>query len=298
MFVTGVYDAITNGLNTLNGLLIPAGTAFVGAGIGAMIGAIGGPLGALIGLVVGAVVDLGIAIAQHWDEIKGATVNAWNSVKEKTIEAWNGIKDWLITAWNSIKTAASSVWSSVSTTVSNAWTTIKTNASKFMSNLLDTFKTKFEKLKQTITDAISRIKSAFNFDWHLPSLELPHISVTYSDAPWALARFFGIYSIPHLSVDWYANGGFPDAGQLFIANEAGPEMVGSIGGKTAVANNDQIVEAIAQGVFRAVTEAMNGNSGNRKQEVVIYLDGKAMARRLYPYNQEVAREHGGSFITG
>ena len=298
MFVTGVYDAITNGLNILNGLLIPAGTAFVGAGIGAMIGAVGGPLGALIGLVVGAVVDLGIAISQHWDEIKEATVNAWNSVKEKTIEVWNGIKDWLSTAWNSIKTTASSVWSSVSTTVSNTWTTIKTNASKFMSNLLDTFKTKFEKLKQTVTDAISRIKSAFNFDWHLPSLELPHISVTYSDAPWALARFFGIYSIPHLSVDWYANGGFPDAGQLFIANEAGPEMVGSIGGKTAVANNDQIVEAIAQGVFRAVTEAMNGNSGNRKQEVVIYLDGKAMARRLYPYNQEVAREHGGSFITG
>lgn len=302
MFVTGVYDAIKNGLNTLNGLLIPTGSAIAGAGVGAIIGSLGGPIGtgvgALIGLVIGGLTDLGIAIAQHWDEIKEATVNAWNSVKEKTIEVWNGIKGWLSTAWNSIKTTASSVWSSVSTTVSNTWTTIKTNASKFMSNLLDTFKTKFEKLKQTVTDAISRIKSAFDFDWHLPSLKLPHISVSYSDAPWALARFFGIYSIPHLSVDWYANGGFPDAGQLFIANEAGPEMVGSIGGKTAVANNDQIVEAIAQGVFRAVTEAMNGNSGNRKQEVVIYLDGKAMARRLYPYNQEVAREHGGSFITG
>lgn len=302
MFVTGVYDAIKNGLNTLNGLLIPTGSAIVGAGVGAIIGSLGGPIGtgvgALIGLVIGGLTDLGIAIAQHWDEIKEATVNAWNSVKEKTIEVWNGIKDWLSTAWNSIKTTASSVWSSVSTTVSNTWTTIRTNASKFMSNLLDTFKTKFEKLKQTVTDAISRIKSTFNFDWHLPDLKLPHISVSYSDAPWALARFFGIYSIPHLSVDWYANGGFPDAGQLFIANEAGPEMVGSIGGKTAVANNDQIVEAIAQGVFRAVTEAMNGNSGNRKQEVVIYLDGKAMARRLYPYNQEVAREHGGSFITG
>lgn len=302
MFVTGVYDAIKNGLSTLNGLLIPAGSALAGAGVGAIIGSLGGPIGAgvgaLIGLVVGGLTDLGIAIAQHWDEIKETTVNAWNSVKEKTIEVWNGIKGWLSTAWNSIKTTASSVWSSVSTTVSNTWTTIKTNASKFMSNLLDTFKTKFEKLKQTVTDAISRIKSAFDFDWHLPSLKLPHISVSYSDAPWALARFFGIYSIPHLSVDWYANGGFPDAGQLFIANESGPEMVGSIGGKTAVANNDQIVEAIAQGVFRAVTEAMNGNSGNRKQEIVIYLDGKAMARRLYPYNQEVAREHGGSFITG
>lgn len=302
MFVTGVYDAIKNGLNTLNGLLIPTGSAIAGAGVGAIIGSLGGPIGtgvgALIGLVIGGLTDLGIAIAQHWDEIKEATVNAWNSVKEKTIEVWNGIKDWLSTAWNSIKTTASSVWSSVSTTVSNTWTTIKTNASKFMSNLLDTFKTKFEKLKQTVTDAISRIKSAFDFDWHLPSLKLPHISVSYTSAPSVLSRFFGVYSIPHLSVNWYANGGFPDAGQLFIANESGPEMVGSIGGKAAVANNDQIVEAIAQGVFRAVTEALNGNSGNRKQEIVVYLDGKAMARRLYPYNQEVSREHGGSLITG
>ena len=167
-----------------------------------------------------------------------------------------------------------------------------------MDGLINGISDKTSDLQRVLDETVSHIKSAFNFDWHLPDLELPHISVTYSDAPWALARFFGIYSIPHLSVDWYANGGFPDAGQLFIANEAGPEMVGSIGGKTAVANNDQIVEAIAQGVFRAVTEAMNGNSGNRKQEVVIYLDGKAMARRLYPYNQEVAREHGGSFITG
>ncbi len=302
MFVTGVYDAIKNGLSTLNGLLIPAGSALAGAGVGAIIGSLGGPIGAgvgaLIGLVVGGLTDLGIAIAQHWDEIKETTVNLWNAIKEKTIQIWNSITGWLSSKWNSIKTTAIDIWSGLSTAISNKWSIIKADASKFMSNLLDTFKTKFEKLKQTVTDAISRIKSAFNFDWHLPSLELPHISVTYSDAPWALARFFGIYSIPHLSVDWYANGGFPDAGQLFIANEAGPEMVGSIGGKTAVANNDQIVEAIAQGVFRAVTEAMNGNSGNRKQEVVIYLDGKAMARRLYPYNQEVAREHGGSFITG
>ena len=167
-----------------------------------------------------------------------------------------------------------------------------------MDGLINGISDKTSDLQRVLDDAVSRIKSAFNFDWHLPSLKLPHISVSYSDAPSVLSRFFGVYSIPHLSVDWYANGGFPDSGQLFIANESGPEMVGSIGGKAAVANNDQIVEAIAQGVFRAVTEAMNGNSGNRKQEIAIYLDGKAMARRLYPYNQEVSREHGGSLITG
>lgn len=50
----------------------------------------------------------------------------------------------------------------------------------------------------------------------------------------------------------FAEGGFPDAGQLFIAREAGAEMVGSLGGHTAVANNDQIVDGIREGVEAAM----------------------------------------------
>lgn len=50
----------------------------------------------------------------------------------------------------------------------------------------------------------------------------------------------------------FASGGFPDAGQLFIAREAGAEMVGSLDGHTAVANNDQIVEGIREGVEAAM----------------------------------------------
>lgn len=46
----------------------------------------------------------------------------------------------------------------------------------------------------------------------------------------------------------FADGGFVDQGQLFIAREAGAEMVGAIGRKTTVANNDQIVEGISAGV--------------------------------------------------
>lgn len=56
-------------------------------------------------------------------------------------------------------------------------------------------------------------------------------------------------------IECRASGGFVDQGQLFIANEAGAEMVGQIGGKTAVANNDQIVEGISsanEGVVTAV----------------------------------------------
>lgn len=52
-------------------------------------------------------------------------------------------------------------------------------------------------------------------------------------------------------IPYMANGGYVDQGQLFVAREAGPELVGSIGNKTAVANNEQIVEGIQAGVTMA-----------------------------------------------
>ena len=52
----------------------------------------------------------------------------------------------------------------------------------------------------------------------------------------------------------YAQGGFPTEGELFIARESGPELVGSMNGNTAVANNDQIVAGIQSGVAQANSE--------------------------------------------
>lgn len=71
----------------------------------------------------------------------------------------------------------------------------------------------------------------------------------------------------------FASGGFPDAGELFFAREAGPELVGSIGGRTAVANNDQIVQAVSDGVFNAVVSAM-GDRDDRPLQVRVYLDSR------------------------
>lgn len=76
-----------------------------------------------------------------------------------------------------------------------------------------------------------------------------------------------------LTLDWknisvskylsgFAGGGFPDTGEFFMARENGiPEMVGRIGNRTAVANNDQIVDAIEKGVYRATINANSGGSG-------------------------------------
>jgi hypothetical protein len=52
-------------------------------------------------------------------------------------------------------------------------------------------------------------------------------------------------------IQQYAEGGSPNSGQLFYAREAGPELVGTLGGHTAVMNNDQIVASVSDGVRRA-----------------------------------------------
>lgn len=74
------------------------------------------------------------------------------------------------------------------------------------------------------------------------------------------------------SVRQYALGGFPDEGEMFIAREKGPELVGTIGRKAAVVNNDQIVESVSQGVYAAVAEANSKN--NTRQPINVYIGNK------------------------
>ncbi len=69
----------------------------------------------------------------------------------------------------------------------------------------------------------------------------------------------------------YAGGGLPPVGQMFVARENGPELVGKIGSHTAVMNNDQIVGSVANGVYNAVRSAM-GSQNQGTQVYNIYLD--------------------------
>ena len=84
----------------------------------------------------------------------------------------------------------------------------------------------------------------------------------------------------------YAAGGFPDTGQLFLARESGPEMVGRIGTRTAVANNDQISSAIAAAVapaiYNAVSAAMsNASSGGGETSINLVVDGERLATAVH-----------------
>lgn len=88
--------------------------------------------------------------------------------------------------------------------------------------------------------------------------------------------------ISSLGILGYADGGFPDYGDLFIANERGPEMVGTIGNRTAVANSSSIETAI----YNAVRSAMSDSAGGQFADihVTVDIDGDTVGETVARYN--------------
>lgn len=78
----------------------------------------------------------------------------------------------------------------------------------------------------------------------------------------------------------FADGGFPNMGELFIANEAGPELVGSIGSRSAVMNNDQIVASVSQGVASAVASVLGGRSSNSGTTVILKVNDLELGKAV------------------
>lgn len=118
-------------------------------------------------------------------------------------------------------------------------------------------------------------KSGFENKFNLSGIKIKMPKLSWSTQPvsgWvakALSALNLPTILPKLNVSWYAEGGFPTTGDLFIANEAGPELIGRMGNQTAVANSDQIKEGIREAAYMAMTQALSENNEGHKTEVYI-----------------------------
>ena len=83
------------------------------------------------------------------------------------------------------------------------------------------------------------------------------------------------------SVPGLAQGGLPPVGQMFIAREAGPELVGTIGSRNAVVNNDQIVESVSAGVYRAVSSALGGVGNAAAQTIQVFIGNDQLDEYIF-----------------
>nr|DAF83018.1 MAG TPA: minor tail protein [Caudoviricetes sp.] len=226
-------------------LLLAVGLVLVFTGVGL-------PLG--IALIIAGITGYGAVTAANWDSVNAWLTKAWEKIKRSAESV------------GKIAIGSVLVFSGVGTTVglpmlADGYSSI---GKEFDWNTIpDKIKGVFDDIKAWwavsivpwISDAKASIASIFDFG---SSTKLPAASNVVKP------------KFSH-TVGRFASGGFVTSGDLFMAREAGPEFVGSIGGRTAVANNDQIVEAVSDGVYRAMAPLV---SGIGKSDTRVYLDGR------------------------
>jgi hypothetical protein len=179
-----------------------------------------------------------------WDSVSGFFTDLWDDIKD----IWDDASTWFDTnVITPVTDFFKGVWTDVSGFFSQLWTDIKTVFTDvgtwFKTNVTEPIGRFFKDAINTVIDALNTLIRGMN-----------KIKITLPD--WdILGNLAGkTYGINIKEISRFEFGGFPVTGEMFLAREAGPEMVGTIGGRTAVANNDQIVEGVAGGVERANAE--------------------------------------------
>lgn len=203
---------------------------------------------------------------EYWSKKVGKVKEFTTGVKNKAGEWWSNVKKW----WESttagkevkrftvnVKKAGGTWWKDVS----NEWKEKVINAGRT--------------LKIGISFATNALKNLWSSVSTFFSGKTVNVKTKGSTTKKADGGVFSGGSWKPIKK--YAVGGLPNMGQMFVAREAGPELVGTLGGHTAVMNNDQIVQSVSDGVYRAVLAAMRGQkTSSGSQPVQIVLDGKVI----------------------
>ena len=206
---------------------------------------------------------------------------AWNMVFSIASALWAKIKqvfapfvNWFNTK---ILTPLKSIFSSVIKTILGFWTglfnAIVSGAKAAANGIVGVF----ERAVNGIIDGINGFLGLFNkaVTW----------AASITGDSWT-----GVELISHISLPRFAGGGFPKENGLFMANSS--EMLGKFSnGKTAVANNEQITQGIAQAVFAAITSANAQSGGNVPVQTTIQIDGQTIARAVTKGQRNLDRRY-------
>lgn len=216
------------------------------------------------------------------------------SVEAPDISQWNEVWDIARAKFSETKAAIVSEMRNFYTQINALSLTFgnvfKTSMSEYLNKTYDGIYNTFDAIRQTlqqVSDEVTRMLNQMVSDANslagLTGKKYSHVGG------------YTMQQAQRFNIEMFANGGFPRSGELFIAREAGPELVGSIGGKTAVGGNDQIERAIFNAVLTAMSQAMaNGSSQPIELNQKIELDGDV----IYNNQQKVSARRGINFGLG
>lgn len=229
-------EAVLPLLEDATGLMSEYNTAMDG------FNAVSGNGGGLSGLI-STMIEVGVSLFKKgWTTITDFVGNLVSTGVSLIKNGWSSISSFVGTAVSTGVSLVKKGWSSITSFVGNA-------ASVSISLV--------KKGWTSVTSWLGDLTASLG-------IKLPRIRVK-----WSSVEFLGASISYPSGLETYAKGGFPDMGQLFIAREAGAELVGNIGGRTAVVNNDQIVESVSRGVYQAVVAAMGSSSGDQVVEAKV-----------------------------
>lgn len=235
-----------------------------------------------------------------WGSIKDSVSGAWDKVKDWFVDkktnvetAWSGTKDYLVGLWDSVKSSISGAWDSLKTWMDEKVLEPIKVALNAVLTWIDTYI--ISPLNSVLTPIINLINTIISWvskkDTKVIEIKttksLPPVSGTTPSGHSYTATYTppvshgaGMAGMEMVDFQAKADGGFVNSGQLFVAREAGPELVGTIGGRTAVANNDQIIAGVASGVAAGQEEQ---NALLRKQnEILTRLLAKEFSAKVVP----------------
>lgn len=234
--------------------------------------------------LVGNVIQIATDI---WNGFTGALSGMANWVNSTIIRP---IANFFSNLYNNVIQIARNIYNGFTNAISNIANWVN---SRIIQPVINTFRNLFN----TVTSIFSNIKNAISNALSNLNIriKLPHFTWTSQPASGWVASILRALSLPtslpKLNISWYASGGFPKTGELFAANEAGPEMIGKIGNKTTVANNDQITTAIAKATYEAVSKALFENQEN-EQQIVINLGNETLYKGMTRNRNQASNQYG------
>lgn len=225
--------------------------------------------------------DVGINLVKKgWDNIAefiGTAASVAISLFKKGWSTIGGFVGQVVSIAVSIKTKASKLWSKFKKQWGTRTANIYANIVSSASSLWNTLKTKWNSF---VNGRYLGAKATIETTEYRTTIHQSSGGGSFGGGGRRFAKG-GIYDGQKWrSVTAYATGGLPNAGQMFVAREAGPELVGTIGGHTAVMNNNQIVSSVAAGVYSAVVAACSQfvrSSGSQTPIFNIYVGGRKVA---------------------
>lgn len=210
-----------------------------------------------------------------YTDVKGYFSDLWDDIKE----VWDDVSDWFtLNVIDPVKTAWETATSAIGGFFDSLWASIKTGVVGAMNAVIGGI----EKGINFIVGGINKIIKGFN--------KIVSWAAKVAEVDWG-----GVDEVPKVSltrISTYATGGFPDTGQLFIAREAGPELVGTMSGKTTVANNDQIIAGIEQAAYRGFMRALSESNKNTNLTIQVEGDPNGIVKVVKKADSEHFRRTG------